>query len=92
VLVEQNQAIVLQFYKAFDDPGIDDALELLAPTFVAHVAGTSEPLNANRFKQFGLVFNATIGDRFLTRSCAPSAPAQKSATKILKGWHSESKR
>jgi len=53
---EENEAIVLQFYKAFDDRQIEQALELLAPTFVAHLAGMPEPLDGNEFKQFGLSF------------------------------------
>jgi predicted ester cyclase len=53
---EQNQAIVLQFYKAFDDRKMEQALELLSPNFVAHLAGMPEPLNGAAFKQFGMSF------------------------------------
>ncbi|QMS91462.1 ester cyclase [Nostoc edaphicum CCNP1411] len=53
---EQNKAIVLQFYKAFDNRNIDQALALLAPNFVAHIAGVSEPLNSDSFKKFGMAF------------------------------------
>jgi steroid delta-isomerase-like uncharacterized protein len=53
---EENKAIVLQFYKAFDNRNIDQALALLAPNFVAHIAGVSEPLNSDRFKKFGMAF------------------------------------
>lgn len=53
---EQNKAIVLQFYKAFDSRDIDQALALLAPNFVAHLAGVSEPLDDEGFKQFGMKF------------------------------------
>ncbi len=53
---EQNKAIVLQFYKAFDNRNIDQALALLATNFVAHMAGESEPLDCNDFKQFGMAF------------------------------------
>ncbi|MFN6537863.1 MAG: ester cyclase [Nostoc sp. EkiNYC01] len=56
MLTEQNKAIVLQFYKAFDDRKIDRALQLLAPNFVAHLAGMSEPLDGEQFKQFGMSF------------------------------------
>ena len=45
MLTEQNKALVLQFYKAFDDRKMEQALELLAPNFVAHLAGVPEPLN-----------------------------------------------
>lgn len=53
---EQNEVIILQFYKAFDNRSIDKALELLAPNFVAHMAGVPEPLNSDDFKQFGMAF------------------------------------
>ena len=53
---EQNKAVILQFYKAFDDRNLDHAVELLAPDFVGHLAGMSEPLDASGFKQFGQSF------------------------------------
>jgi predicted ester cyclase len=56
MLTEQNKALVLQFYKAFDDRKIDQALDLLAPNFVAHLAGVPEPLDGEGFKQFGMSF------------------------------------
>lgn len=55
-MTEQNKALVLQFYKAFDDRKMDQALDLLAPNFVAHLAGIPEPLNGEGFKQFGMSF------------------------------------
>lgn len=56
MLTEQNKALVLQFYKAFDDRKIEQALELLAPDFTAHLAGITKPLNWEDFKQFGMSF------------------------------------
>jgi predicted ester cyclase len=56
MLTEDNKALVLQFYKAFDDRKIDQAFELLAPNFVAHLAGIAEPLDEEGFRQFGLSF------------------------------------
>ncbi|MBF2028860.1 MAG: ester cyclase [Oscillatoriales cyanobacterium C42_A2020_001] len=56
MLPEQNKAIVLQFYKAFDDRKMEQALELLAANFVAHLAGVPEPLDGEGFRQFGLSF------------------------------------
>jgi predicted ester cyclase len=56
MLTEQNKALVLQFYKAFDDRKMDQALDLLAPNFVAHLAGVPEPLDGEGFKQFGMSF------------------------------------
>lgn len=55
-MTEQNKALVLHFYKAFDDHKMEQALELLAPNFVAHLAGVPEPLNGEGFKQFGMSF------------------------------------
>lgn len=56
MLTEQNKTIVLQFYKAFDDRNMEQALELLAPNFVAHLAGVPQPLDGEEFKQFGMSF------------------------------------
>jgi predicted ester cyclase len=56
MLGEQNKALVLQFYKAFDDRKIDRAFALLAPNFVAHLAGVPEPLDSEGFKQFSMSF------------------------------------
>ena len=56
MLPSQNKAIVLQFYKAFDDRKMEQALKLLAPSFVAHMAGMPEPLDSESFKQFGMAF------------------------------------
>ena len=53
---EQNKTIVLQFYKAFDNRNIDQALALLAPNFVAHMAGLPEALDGDGFKAFGMAF------------------------------------
>lgn len=53
---EQNKLIVLQFYQAFDSRKIDQAMALLAPGFVAHMAGVPEPLDSIGFKQFGIAF------------------------------------
>jgi predicted ester cyclase len=55
-MTEQNKKLVLDFYKAFDDRKLEQALELLAPNFVAHLAGVTEPLNVEGFKQFGTSF------------------------------------
>lgn len=56
MLIEQNSDIILRFYKAFDDRKIEDALELLAPNFIAHMAGMPKSLNGEEFKQFGMSF------------------------------------
>ncbi|MDF5719390.1 MAG: ester cyclase [Rhizonema sp. PD37] len=56
MLTEQNKAIALEFYKAFDNRNIELASMLLSPNFVAHIAGVPQPLNANGFKQFGMAF------------------------------------
>jgi predicted ester cyclase len=61
MLTEQNKALVLQFYKAFDDRKMEQALELLAPNFVAHLAGIAEPLDGAGFKQFGMSFYLAFG-------------------------------
>lgn len=62
VTTEQNKTIVLQFYRAFDSRNLDQALVLLAPNFVAYMAGVPKPLNYDGFKQFGLVFYLAFPD------------------------------
>ena len=57
----QNRSLVLQFYKAFDDRSIESALELLAPDFVAHLAGMPDPLDKKGFEQFGMTFYSAFG-------------------------------
>lgn len=59
---EKNKAIVIQFYRAFDNRNIDEALSLLAPNFVAHMAGVPNPLDGDNFKQFGLAFYYAFSD------------------------------
>jgi len=59
MLTEQNKALVLQFYKAFDDRKMEQALELLSPNFVAHLAGIPEPLDKQGFEQFGMSLFST---------------------------------
>ena len=56
MVTDQNKAIVLHFYKAFDDRKMEQALELLAPNFIARMAGIPEPLDGEGFKQFGMSF------------------------------------
>jgi predicted ester cyclase len=58
---EPNKTLVLEFYQAFDDRRIDQAVELLAPNFVAHLAGVAAPLNSHQFKQFGMTFYLAFG-------------------------------
>jgi predicted ester cyclase len=55
-MTEQNKTLVLQFYKAFDERALEQALALLAPNFTAHMAGMPAPLNGEAFKAFGMRF------------------------------------
>ncbi|MFB2921208.1 ester cyclase [Aerosakkonema funiforme] len=59
---ESNKSIVLQFYQAFDNRNIEQALSFLSPNFVAHLAGKAEPLNRESFKQFGMEFYLAFAD------------------------------
>jgi predicted ester cyclase len=56
MMIDKPKDIVLQFYQAFDDRKLDHAMTLLAPCFVAHLAGAPEPLDGEGFKQFGMSF------------------------------------
>lgn len=53
---EQNRELVLRFYRNFDERKIDQALDMLVPDFIAHLAGVPQPLDKEGFKQFGLSF------------------------------------
>lgn len=55
-MTEQSKALVLQFYKSFDDRKMEQALDFLAPNFVAHPAGMPKPLDKDEFKKFGMSF------------------------------------
>jgi len=59
---EQNKAIVLEFYSSFDNRNIDQALALLAPNFIAHMAGVPKPLDGDDFRQFGMAFYLAFRD------------------------------
>ncbi len=56
MLAEQNKATILQFYQSFDNRQMDQALELLAPNFIAHMAGVPEPMDKEVFRKFGMSF------------------------------------
>ncbi|HSM80687.1 MAG TPA: ester cyclase [Nodosilinea sp.] len=59
---ESNRDLVLGFYQAFDNGTIEQALDGLAPNFVAHQAGMAEPLDAQGFRQFGLSFYTAFSE------------------------------
>ena len=59
LLSVQNRALVLRFYKAFDDRRLNEGLSLLSPDLVAYMAGQDAPLTQAGFAQLGTeVFNA----------------------------------
>lgn len=60
--VKKSQDTVLEFYQAFDDRNIEQAFNLLAPNFVAHMAGIPESLDGDGFKKFGMEFYSAFID------------------------------
>jgi predicted ester cyclase len=54
--MEDNKALVLQFYRGFDDRRIEDSMNLLAPDFKAYMAGLPDALDREGFRQFGMAF------------------------------------
>ena len=59
LLAIQNRALVLQFYKSFDQRRLAEGLSLLSPHLVAHMAGHDTPLNQSEFAAVGTeVYNA----------------------------------
>jgi predicted ester cyclase len=60
LLAAQNKALVLQFYKAFDQRRLQESLSLLSPDLVAHMAGRDAPLTQTEFAQI----SAEVYDAF----------------------------
>ena len=59
LLTAQNRALVLRFYKAFDDRHLQTGLSLLSPALVAHVAGVEKSLTQAEFAALGTeIYNA----------------------------------
>jgi steroid delta-isomerase-like uncharacterized protein len=57
-----SQNLVLLFYQAFDKRNFEEAIELLAPNFTAHLAGVAQPLTKEEFQKFGLSFFLAFPD------------------------------
>ena len=53
LLAVQNKAIVLNFYKSFDNRRLEEGLSLLSADLIAHMAGTAEPLDRTGFIRLG---------------------------------------
>lgn len=60
--IEESRDTVLKFYQAFDNRNIEQAFNLLAPNFVAHMAGIPESLDSNGFRKFGMEFYSAFTD------------------------------
>ncbi len=59
LLAAQNKALVLQFYKSFDNRRLKEGLSLLSVDSIAHMAGTPEPIDRAGFVRMGTeVYNA----------------------------------
>lgn len=59
LLATQNRALVLQFYKAFDNRCLQEGLSLLSTEMVAHMAGIETPLSQADFINVGTeLYNA----------------------------------
>lgn len=53
LLALQNKALVMQFYKSFDQRRLPEGLALLSPDLVAHMAGIDKPLSCTEFAEMG---------------------------------------
>jgi predicted ester cyclase len=59
LLAVQNRALVLQFYKSFDNRCLPEGLALLSGDFIAHMAGQASPLSRAAFTALGHeIYNA----------------------------------
>jgi steroid delta-isomerase-like uncharacterized protein len=65
MLLEQNKAIVLQFYKAYERGNLEQAKELLAPNIVVHSLG-SVIHGRDRFFERMQTFRSTFPDSYHT--------------------------
>ncbi len=52
MIIEDNKALVLQFYQSFDDRKMEEAMNLLAPDFTAYMAGVPKPLDSGTWVNF----------------------------------------
>ena len=59
LLAAQNKALVLSFYKSFDNRCLNEGLALLSPALIAHMAGIDTPLSIAEFASMGAeLYNA----------------------------------
>lgn len=49
----QNRALVLSFYKSFDNRRLNEGLSLLSPRLIAHMSGIETPLTKSDFSAMG---------------------------------------
>lgn len=63
--LEQNKAIVLRFYKAFDQENLEQAKEMVAPNIVARGLGTGL-LDGDGFFQYGQLMRSAFPDGYHT--------------------------
>lgn len=54
--VEQNIAVVRQFFAAFDAGDLEGCAAVFSPNAVVYMSGAPGPLNSEGFKQFGATF------------------------------------
>jgi len=60
--LKQNKAVALQFYKFLDSGNFEQAQEVVASNFIAHIPGASDPLNFDTFTQLCLMFRSAFPD------------------------------
>lgn len=59
---EQNKAIALEFYKAFDSGNVEAAKKVIATNLIAYRTGVSEPLDLDSFIEYGLMMRSAFPD------------------------------
>lgn len=63
--LEQNKAIVLQFYKAYDQGNLEQMKEMVAPNIVIHTLG-SVIHGGDAFYEYMQIFRSTFPDSYHT--------------------------
>jgi predicted ester cyclase len=59
---EQNKAITLEFYKAFDNGNVEEAKKVMATNLISHTTGASAPLDLDGFIEYGLMMRSAFPD------------------------------
>ncbi|MEL7511771.1 MAG: ester cyclase [Cyanobacteria bacterium J06554_3] len=87
LLSTQNRALVLRFYRAFDQRRLREGLSLLSPELVAHMAGQSTPLTYEEFAAVGSEVYSAFPDGQHRFDCAIARKDMVTTVGTFTGTH-----